>query len=336
MISKFLIWLAVVSFSCAAEETEFEKYNQIPNQAMRPVVKSSAPGGTGGDPFDDTMNGTLLSKIIGIQSMTVTYTHLVESIQVTYLLSNKSLYEAPRHGGNTKTYPPIKVKLRSREYVKKVCGKIDEKFTYQISITTLYPKDRSVKSYTGPSGAEGGKNFTFDGYILGFFGRSGDLLDNIGVYQLPPLKKSESWPGSYYSKYFDENPDLIFFPPVVKINKLFINHGARVYAIQAEYLLLDGSIKRGTKYGEDQGNPLSVITFDRDEKIIGVKGTGYGMQVVCQMTFVTKKADGSTVYYGPYGYTWQTPFSYDGNMLGFYGGYATDLKSISSFGIYYV
>ena len=336
MLSKCLIWVAVVNFltlSSTASASPAEEKELL----TRPVVKSNVTGGTGGDEFDDTMNGSLLPNITGIHSMTVTYTsQFVESIQVTYLLSNSSLYEAPRHGGKSNIYSPIKVTPASGEYVQKISGKADNKLVNQISITTVYPRDLSLKSYTGPFGAVGEKDFSFEGYFLGVYGQSGDSLDSIGVYQLAPLHKSD-WGGGNNSQPFDENPDTDFSLPGVKINKLFIYHGSRVYAIQAEYLLFDGSTKMGKKYGDDQGHTLSVVNFDRDEVIIGVKGTGYNSQV-CQLTFVIQQPIGMevyTYYSGPYGTTCDHYFELWGNMMGFYGGVATDSKSIDRFGIYY-
>ena len=81
----------------------------------------------------------------------------------------------------------------------------------QLTITTVGP-DYEMKVF-GPFGRTGLLSFSFDGHIVGFYGREGDLLDRIGVYFVELLKKSDTYGGEGGSE-FDDKAD-INSPPIV-------------------------------------------------------------------------------------------------------------------------
>ncbi len=92
---------------------------------IRPIVSSSREGGSKGKPFADklgTLPGEIDSEavIIGVDSIDVSLDTLVESIQVTYRLSNGSLYSAPRHGETR--YKPVTITLAPDEFIEKIEG----------------------------------------------------------------------------------------------------------------------------------------------------------------------------------------------------------------------
>ena len=311
------------------------------NNPLRPVLKSRGVGGPGGTPFDDLMDNDLSVDIKGVHSIALTYTdQSVESIQVTYLLSNGSYYQAPRHGGNSSSNPSVNIKLASGEHVEEIKGKGGDNLVDQLLFTVVKPEDRLVKEY-GPYGASGDQEFSLKGYVVGVYGSSGDFLDNVGVYQLAPFNKSNMFGivnSDYYVLHFDEPPDTNFILPIVKVTKLFIKHGINVvYSIQAQYQLLGGAKRLGKKNGVLDKGQLTVINFDSDEEILGVVGSST-FAYLCHLTFISRKADQSIMHYGPFGSPCQT-FHYAayGNIMGFFGVYGTRTTSdyLYGLGVYY-
>ena len=330
-----VIILLVDGVASVAENYEVQ---HTKNKVSRSIIKSNSTGGEGGEAFDDFEDGNLLSSLAGIHSMVISYDDkFVESLQVTYLLSNGSHYKAPRHGGNSSSIQPAHIDFVSSDFIAKVKGMFSSDYVVdQLAITTIRPKDIAVKNF-GPYGGSGPANFSYEGYIVGFHGRSGDFLDKIGIYNLAPVKKSEmKGGGNYYSFEFDENPDKIY-PPVVKITKIFMRHSGYLYSIQAEYQLMGGRRYLGKMHGT-KGGTLTVIKFDSDEELIRLEGKGTYTDI-CQVTFVSKKGDGSTMYYGPFGADCIQNVTFDGHIVGFYGSLATNYINgtvIDGIGVYYV
>ncbi len=221
--------------------------------------------------------------------------------------------------------------MDSGEYVLKIEGETNGVFIDQLSITTYKPKDFVRKKY-GPFGSGGKTNFTLEGYVVGFYGRFGDFLSQIGTYHFPPAKRSAVFGGNGELSTFNENPDTAFYLPVVKINKLFIYHEKAIFSIQAQYQLIDGATRLGKRFGGN-GGTLTVVKFESDEEILGTKGSSTSDRI-CQLTFVSKRHNISnpTLYNGPFGWSCSTPFSVDGNVLGF-SGIAGDV--ITALGFYY-
>ena len=287
----------------------------------RPVVVSGlSKGGSGGDPFDD-----YIPSIAGVHAINISYDSQVESIQVTYRLINGSLYQAPKHGGYR--HPPMTITLAPGEYISEIKGKTNGVLVDQMSIVTFQPKKFLKKTY-GPFGKTGEQDFSMEGYVVGFFGRSGSLLDNIGLHILSPVKKSEQF-GLVDWSNFDENPDTFFPSPVLKIKKIHISHGHyvndinTVYAIQAEYQLLNGSVQPGAVHGGGSGNWTTIEIADT-EWLLGIEGQA-GPNVG-QLTFIVGGEDGSIKQYGPYGEAYVTKYAvqpifsaYGKGILGFAG-----------------
>ena len=90
---------------------------------MRPLNTSVPTGGAGGIEFSDLLRGspndTNKAVINGVHAMTFTYSGQLESIQVTYRLSNGSLYNAPRRGAN-QTSKSATITFSHDEYIEKI------------------------------------------------------------------------------------------------------------------------------------------------------------------------------------------------------------------------
>lgn len=277
-------------------------------QSSRPLVKSEGRGGVNGALFDDVLN----SNVSGVRAVNITFNEKqVGSIEVLYLLSNGSLYQAPRHG-----YPLTSnslILLDSDEVIEEVEGQTDGNVINQLIFTTR--KSTYERNTYGPFGGSGPLSFSFEGYVVGFHGRSGERLNQIGVYSLDFVKRSKAF-GEDGGSEFDEHVDVAF-PPVVGLSRLFIGHGDRIDSIQPEYLLLGNATVLGEKHGGDFGD-LTVVTFDKGEVITAINGM-VDMGIVSRLTVFTMKAGGVPVQYGPFGILGTTPFSFKGSILGFHG-----------------
>ena len=305
---------------------------------IRKVIRDGPYGGKGEEIFNDYND-----DFIGIHSILVSVTNSdkVESIQVTYLLANKSLYQAPRLGSVKGINPPVEITLVSGEYVQKIEGKTSGVLIDQLTIVTRGPK-QDVNTTYRPFGYGRKTNFSSEGYVVGFFGSSGEMLNSIGVYHFPPSKRSDVFGQSYTIEplTFSDNPDT-YFPPVVKIRKLFIYHASQVNSIQAQYQLWGGDMRLGAKFGAKFsakfGN-LTTINFDDDEEILGIEGSA-AVGGLCQLTFLSRRYNLSqpVLYNGPFGWPCSgkkpTSFSVSGNILGFFGNFQ---YAVTAFGVYYV
>lgn len=302
------------------------KSAQLPKSvvmAPRPLMKSEGRGGLTGNIFDDVTN----SSVAGVRVLNITFNEKqIGSIEVLYFWSNGSLYQGPRHGSILQP-PGVRIDLAENEYIEKVEGKTDGTVVNQLTLTTTGP-DYEKKIY-GPFGGEGPLSFSLEGFIVGFHGRSGVYLNQIGVYSLGVLKRSEAFGGSG-GDLFDEHTDTKT-PPIVGVSKLFIGHGDRIDSIQAEYLLLGNVTWLGERHGGTKGN-ATAVTFDQGEVITAVE-LETDKEIVSRLTLVTEKQGGVPARYGPFGKLGTTPHSLKGNILGFHGKAGLYMDSL---GFYYI
>lgn len=297
------------------------------NQNSRPLLRSGGIGGPNGTAFDDYIlfNKTNVT-IVGIRSINISHGDQVDALQVTYVLSNGSTHHGPVHGNYTN--PPVTIWLEPEEHLIKLEGKTNSALADQLTITTIGPAyERKVY---GPFGKTGRTEFAMEGNILAFHGRSGNLLDSIGVYFFEVLKKSPEY-GGEGGEPFDDTTDAQV-PPIVGISKLFIWHGDIIGAIQVEYIRHGGSLLLGKLHGETSGNDFTDITFDVNEHIIEMHGET-GDNFVDRLEIITRKADGNIAQYGPFGRIGKEPFSIYGNVIAFFG---TSGNKIDKLGVYYI
>ena len=99
--------------------------------------------------------------------------------------------------------------------------------------------------------------------------------------------------------------------------------------IQAEYELLGGGSYSGENHGGTGGSP-STVQFADGEVIVQMSGKTNNT-LVDQLTFITKKSDGSTGTYGPYGKTGKTPFDVNEKIVGFFGRAGNLLDALGAF-----
>ena len=117
---------------------------------------------------------------------------------------------------------------------------------------------------------------------------------------------------------------------IVGVTGFTIRHGNQVDGVQFTYLLADNTTFQAP-YRGGSGGSASTVTLAVGEVIVQVTGKSNGV-LVDQLTFVTKKRDGSSLSYGPYGLTGDKPFTINGLIAAAFGRSGTKLDGI---GFYY-
>ncbi|HLP61626.1 MAG TPA: jacalin-like lectin [Candidatus Deferrimicrobium sp.] len=133
-----------------------------------PYFKSAQHGGVGGNAFSDD-----LTQVKSITQIVVRSGSFVDAIAVTYLLTSGETITVS-HGGSGGS--PSIIQLREGEYIMRIDGRAGD-FVDQIVFRT------NMGAIFGPFGGNGGNPFSIrDIQVGGFFGRSGDFIDAIGVF----------------------------------------------------------------------------------------------------------------------------------------------------------
>ena len=288
----------------------------------RNITRSAAFGGGGGSAWDDNVTSHS-PTIVGIYKVDIRHGNQVDMLQVTYRLVDGSTYTAPAHGGTRGSLSSFT--LASNERIVRVEGKTNNTLVDQVTFVTQ--NDVGAEKTYGPFGETGQTPFKVEGHIVGFFGHSGNLLDALGVYYLPPLTKSSEFGGTGGSAFADQVDTNI--PPVLNVKRMRIRHGNQVDSIDVDYLLLGGGTLDGSNHGGTGGSP-TVVEFDDGEYIIEMAGKTNNV-LVDQVTFTTIKRDGTTATYGPFGRTGETEYRVKGNIVGFFGRSGNLLDAIGTF-----
>lgn len=309
----------------------YAKDSLKPGPVTRPLTKSATYGGDGGTQFDD-IEELGSNNIYGIHSINISSGDLVDSIEIFYVLKNKSI-QGIRHGKPSKH--PVNIVLDPQEEIIKIEGRTDGSLVGQLTITTIGPS--YVTKMYGPFGKIGKRFFTFEGQIIAFYGRSGDNLDQIGVYKLEKLTKSDQY-GSTSATPFDDISDL-GYPPIVSLKSINVwSRPEMILAIQADYLLLDGSTLKGGRHGFLYTDNVTAIALEAGDQVVSMDGMVETSPLnlnkfIAQLSFTVAKENGDIMKYGPFGKWGSEAFSVHGNIIGMYGESGSNLYKI---GAYYI
>ena len=142
MLKSVLIGVAVLLVAVVESRPHFKEsppYSAVRDEPVtRPLIKSPIQGGPNGTAFDDLEDFHLTpSKIVGVRHINISSGDQVDSIQVTYVLSNGSLFQAPRRGNIS--HPPVNITLDPEEFITKIEGKTNGGLVDQLTITTRGP-----------------------------------------------------------------------------------------------------------------------------------------------------------------------------------------------------
>ena len=297
------------------------------SRLSRPVVEFLSLGGPRGAVFNDLQ---FLNYVVGIHSVSISFTNKINSLLVTYAMAGGELVSSLVHGkvlGHS-----IKFTLSPHEHIWEITGETDGHSVKRITFRTTGPNGKCA--VYGPYGQKGKYSFMIESHVLAFHGRSSNCLNSIGVYGLKMLTKSLQH-GGLGGKLFDEAVSFNF-PPIVEIRGFKIWNGVIFDAFQVEYLTLEGKIITGRKHGGGGSDNVTEIIFEAGEHLLAVYIEADKM-LVNQLTLVTRKGNGAEVVYGPFGschsHLGCSKFSFRGDIIGFHGSAGAQVDRI---GVYYL
>jgi Jacalin-like lectin domain len=161
--------------------TEFPNVPDIWREKETLMPVNGPSGGTGGNSQDTDSDEGFLEPGTRVARVLLSFDDghdAVEGIQFTHLRNNGSLLDLPHHGGFGGDQ--IFFDLARNEHIIKISGKYG-RFVNSITIETDNPAHPPIT--VGGTGGEG--KYTYEappGFeIVGFYGRSGSLVDAIGV-----------------------------------------------------------------------------------------------------------------------------------------------------------
>ena len=147
-------------------------------KADKELQNSPRYGGKGGIPWDD-FEECPNSTVEGVHSITVYHGDQIDGLQVTYRLADGTLHPARLHGRRSGRFQNS-FQLAPGEKIVRVEGKTNNVLVDRLSFVTR--SEAGSENTYGPYGITGDTAFAVEGDIVGFFGRSGDLLDALGVH----------------------------------------------------------------------------------------------------------------------------------------------------------
>ncbi|XP_024023820.1 agglutinin alpha chain isoform X2 [Morus notabilis] len=135
-------------------------------------------GGPGGNAWDD-------GSYTGVRSIELTYGNYIGTFNVVYDLNGEP-FDGPKHSSN-RPLTTAKIELQfPDEYLVKVSGIVNNVPGASPSPTIQSLTFQTNQRTFGPYGPEtGGTPFSLpirNGLIVGFSGRTGEVLDAIGVH----------------------------------------------------------------------------------------------------------------------------------------------------------
>ena len=179
---------------------------QCKNNSSRPTKVTYIHGSEEGLAWDDIIP-CYEPVIIGIRKIDISYDSQINSIQVTYLLADGTLYTAPRRGGYGGSSSSIILGENKRiVYVAwATIGSV-------ISHLRFFSKNSNgTEKQHGPFGVVTQMFFEVVGYILGFKGHSSSVLHGLGVYFLPRLYRITSSYGGLVGTVFTMTKLILSF-----------------------------------------------------------------------------------------------------------------------------
>lgn len=138
--------------------------------------------GKGGSPFDD-MNDLKIPPVLRLASLTIWHGDYIDGLQTRQTLLGGSTRVGKVFGGQDSTLSTT-ITLKEGEIIEHVDMCADD----YISMLTFTIKESmtGLTKVVGPFGKGGNSTFSMYGNILGLYGYSGDLIDNLGFYFIPP------------------------------------------------------------------------------------------------------------------------------------------------------
>jgi hypothetical protein len=228
--------------------------------AQQPAA-TEISGGNGGNTFSDLQipDG---ARVVEVQ---VRSGEQVDSVQMVYGLPDGRTAQGPRHGGSGGGANVFR--LDDDEYIVGISGRCG----LHIDSLSIRTNKRTSPVYGGRGGD---REFRIDippgNQAVGFTGRSGNLLDAVGLtyslLQLVQIGETSIGGGSGGSAFSDKDA-----PHGSRIIEVRVQAGDWGDGIQAVYLTSDGRTIEGARHG-GSGGGATAFRLDSDEYIVGISG----------------------------------------------------------------
>ncbi len=156
--------------------------NKIGVYGLRAFNTSTTHGGSGGSAFSDTLP-VRIPPVVSIRKIMIWSAYIVDAIQVEFrTLGGGKLLGAKHGAGGSRNITTINLEYGDRLYSLTVWTQEMETATLVSQLTFGITKGNGLNVTHGPFGTIGFTSVNFTGNIMGFFGRAGLQIDNIGVY----------------------------------------------------------------------------------------------------------------------------------------------------------
>ena len=277
----------------------------VGQQVVTPGPLLGSPGG--GDQFDDGVTA-VIPHVVHVSSLTICDGDAVDGIQANYTLEDGKSFVSFIHGMKNSHCTKKIIEFKEDETIVRIEGKTQASFGYISQLTLFTTVVGELPFIYGPFGLGGDSDIPFSmaGSTVGFFGRSGTILDAIGLYidssvPLSFYKKSDVIGGEGGDGFDDFSSDNEKNP--VKISNMIVNYGAHVNGIQVTYTLPNG-VSSTVLHGVLSRDTLQfdgILDFANNEWITQVNISSGASHVVDYLFFQTTNSKGSVRSYGPFG-----------------------------------
>ncbi len=229
-------------------------------------------GGGGGNAFSDS------EFVVGgrVQEVQIRAGDAIDAVQMLFTLSDGRTVTGRRHGGSGGRLNVFR--LERGEYIVGISGRYGD----TVDSLRIHTNRRTSPTYGGRGGDRDYRIDVPSGYMaVGFTGRSGNLVDAIGLVTAPirqsildTLGQSQTGQtgqtaisgGRGGSPFADQ--ELQQGGAIVEIR---VRAGDTIDSIQIAYTLADGRVYEGARHG-GSGGRLNVFRLESGEYIVGLSG----------------------------------------------------------------
>lgn len=223
---------------------------------LQPMESTLEVGGRGGSVFNDSpKEGWRLKRIV------IHHGNVVDGIQCVWQCPDGSFVTGKHHGGLGGRKSVIE--LQEGEYVTEVSG-TEGNVVDSLCITTNHNK-------YGPYGGNGGKSFSLQprgGIVTGFYGRSGNLLDAIGIQDALYTYERIYFGGGDGIPLIDDMSDM------KQLKRILVRSGSLIDTLQFEWINGQNEYMTGPEYGGYgiKGGELHTMELQNGEYLTKITG----------------------------------------------------------------
>lgn len=225
------------------------------------ISQTNIVGGSGGNAFQDSS----IPANARVSEVIVSAGTFIDAVQLVYGTPDGRTVTSDLHGGSGGTRNTFR--LGPDEYLIGISGR----YGRNIDSLRLHTNKRTSPVYGGSGGANDFRiEIPSGNQVVGFIGRSGRLVDAIGLLYAPNFLQISGQTriagGSGGNGFMDTE-----IPWGSRLTEIRIHAGKFVDGIQAVYTLPDGSLFEAPFHGGSGGN-RSVFRLEANEYVTGISG----------------------------------------------------------------